>query len=56
MTAPKRPALEQAAEVMQSVRDAWYPLKPTPADELRAIPTDVLRDLANEGRMTNGRR
>jgi len=61
MTAPKRPAIERAAEVMQSVRDHWAPCPVSTRAELLALTPELLRELADdiataEGGRINGSR
>jgi hypothetical protein len=47
----RRSARDRAADHMQAVRDSWWPTPVLPSEELDAIPSDLLRELADERRM-----
>ena len=48
MTAPKPPALDRAVERIERIRARYYPATIHPADELRAVGSELLRELADE--------
>jgi hypothetical protein len=51
VTAPKRPAIERAAEQILAVRADWTPFTPPPTTELNAVDVDVLQEYLDERRM-----
>jgi hypothetical protein len=52
----QRSARDRAADHIQTVRDFWYPVCVPVGFELDAIPSDLLRELADERRMAVGER
>jgi hypothetical protein len=56
VTAPKPPALARAVEAIEQLRARYYPAIVHPADELRAVGPELLRELADEFVLDAGRR
>lgn len=50
-----RTARDRAADIIQSVRNAWYPVPTPPSIELDALPSDLLQELHDERLMTGER-